>query len=164
MDEEKNVTEEKENLKFTDIEKWKKHAEENLDGWKRAKADYINLKKETDKKLQETIQYANAAILLDMLPVNDHFKLAMQHIPKEEREKDWVKGIEHIHKEFLELLNRMGIEEIKTEGEIFDPELHEAIGREKKDGAKPGTILKEAAPGYKLFNKVLQHAKVHVAE
>ncbi|MHC1591325.1 MAG: nucleotide exchange factor GrpE [Candidatus Helarchaeales archaeon] len=157
-------TKESQKEEATDLEKIKKQAEEYLDGWKRAKADYINLKKESEKKLTESVQFANAALILEMLPVNDHFKLAMDHIPKEEKEKEWVKGIMNIQKEFSELLSRMGIEEIKTVGEEFNPELHEAVTREKVDKVKSNTIIKEITPGYKLFDKVLQVAKVHVAE
>lgn len=148
----------------TESQKWQSRAEEYLDGWKRAKADYLNLKKETDKKLEESIQFANAALILQMLPTNDHFKLAMDHIPESEKEKDWVKGIMHIRKEFYDLLKQFGIEEIKTQGEAFNPELHEAVSKEKAEGVASGTIIKEAQPGYKLFNKVLQHARVVVAE
>ncbi|PIS41194.1 MAG: nucleotide exchange factor GrpE [Candidatus Kerfeldbacteria bacterium CG08_land_8_20_14_0_20_42_7] len=145
-------------------DKWQERAEEYLNGWKRAKADYINLKKETDKKLMESAQYANAALIIQMLPVNDHFKLAMEHIPEAEKEKDWVKGIIHIRKEFQDLLRQFGIEEIPTIGKNFDPELHEAVTKEKADGVTTDQIIKEVQPGYKLFNKVLQHAKVVVAE
>jgi len=148
----------------TEIQKWQSRAEEYLEGWKRAKADYLNLKKETDKKLEESMQFANAALILQMLPINDHFKLAMEHIPDGEKEKDWVKGIIHIRKEFQDLLKQFGIEEIKTQGEVFNPELHEAVSKEKAEGVESGKIIKEAQPGYKLFNKVLQHARVVVAE
>lgn len=148
----------------TKQDKWQERAEEYLNGWKRAKADYINLKKETDKKLTESVQYANAALIIQMLPVNDHFKLAMDHIPDEEKEKDWVKGIIHIRKEFQDLLQQFGIEEIPTVGENFNPELHEAVTKEKAEGVESDKIIKEVQPGYKLFNKVLQHAKVVVAE
>jgi len=88
----------------------------------------------------------------------------MEHIPEAEKEKDWVKGIIHIRKEFQDLLRQFGIEEIPTIGKNFDPELHEAVTKEKADGVTTDQIIKEVQPGYKLFNKVLQHAKVVVAE
>lgn len=148
----------------TEIEKLQTLSEEYLDGWKRAKADYLNLKKETEKKLEQSMQFAHAGIVIELLPIADHFKLAIDHIPEEEKQKDWVKGVQHINKEFKELLKKFGIEEVKSVGEKFDPELHEAVSREKVEGAVAGTILKELTPGYKLFDRVLQHAKVHVAE
>jgi len=146
------------------ITELEKKLEEYLDGWKRAKADYLNLKKESEKKLQDTIQYANAAMIIELLPVNDHFKLALAHIPQEEQNKEWVKGIMAISKELKDMLSRFGIEEIETVGKEFNPELHEAVSKEKAEGIKSHHIIKELQPGYKLFGKVLQHAKVSVAE
>lgn len=157
--EEKKVIPEK-----TDLEKIQSQAEDYLNGWKRAKADYINLKKQTDKQLQESIQFANAALILEMFPINDHFKLAVDHIPDEEKKKEWVVGILHIRKEFQELLKKMGVEEIETVGAQFNSDLHDAVEHVKSEKAKSGEIVKEITPGYKLFNKVLQHAKVSVAE
>ncbi len=148
----------------TEVEKLQQLAEEYLNGWKRAKADYLNLKKETEQKLEQSMQFAHAGIVIELLPIADHFKLALAHMPEDEKKKDWVKGVQHIHKEFKDLLMKFGIEEVKSVGEKFDPELHEAISREKVEGKESGTILKELAPGYKLFDRVLQHAKVHVAE
>lgn len=147
-----------------EIGKLKSLTEEYLNGWKRAKADYLNLKKDMEKQLAQSSQFAAAATILELLPIADHFKLALDHIPEDEKQKEWVKGILHIHKEFNDMLKRFGIEMIETEGKEFNPELHEAVSREKKEGVKPHTILKELTPGYKLFDKVLQHAKVHVAE
>lgn len=148
----------------TEVEKLKNLSEEYLNGWKRAKADYLNLKKDTEKQMAQNAQFAAAATILELLPIADHFKLAMDHIPESEKSKEWVKGITHIEKEFKDMLKKFGIETIETEGKEFNPELHEAVSREKKEGIAPNMIIKELTPGYKLFDKVLQHAKVHVAE
>ncbi len=147
-----------------ELEQAKQKMEEYLDGWKRAKADYINLKKESEKKQQESIQFANVALILQLLPIYDNFKLAMKHIPAEKREDEWVVGIQQIKDQFTDLLNKLGIEEIKTAGEQFDPALHEAVAKEKTEGKKSNTIIEEIKPGYKLYDKVLEPAKVKVAE
>ena len=100
-----------------------------------------------------------------LLPIYDNFKLAWQHIPEEHRANDeWLKGIEHIKNQFKGLLKTMNIEEILTVGEKFDPELHEAVAKEKADGKESGTVIAEIKGGYKLYDKVLEHAKVKVAE
>lgn len=139
--------------------------EEYLNGWKRAKADYSNLKKEFEKKEKEIVQFANATLILEIMPIYDNFKLAWKHIPEEHKKgDDWLKGIEIIKKQFAELLKKLGMEEIPTEGEKFDPELHEAVSQEKVEGKKPGTIIEEIKSGYKLYDKVLEPAKVKVAE
>ena len=143
----------------------KKKMEEYLNGWKRAKADYINLKKDSEKKTVEMVQFANAALILEIIPIYDNFKLAWQHIPEDHREKDeWLKGIEQIKNQFQTLLKNLQIEEIKTVGEKFDPKIHEAVSKEKVKGKASGIVVEEVKSGYKLFDKVLEPAKVKVAE
>jgi len=149
----------------TELEIAKQKMEEYLNGWKRAKADYINLKKEKDKREQEMIQFANAALILEILPIYDNFKLAWRHIPEEHKKNDeWLKGIEQIKKQFYKLLTNVGIKEIKTVGEKFDPEVHEAVAKEKKEDMEGNTVFEEVKGGYKLYDKVLEPAKVKVAE
>jgi len=159
----KNNNEEKEMLKFEkDLELLEKKNQEYLDGWKRAKADYLNLKRESERKYQDLIKYANAGLILDILPVLDNLKLAIKHIPEDEKSLDWVKGIMHIKKQLEDVLKNLGIEEIKTVGEKFNPEFHEAVDNDKKAG-KEGIITKEAGPGYMMQGKVIQAAKVVVS-
>ena len=148
-----------------ELKKTQEKMEEYLNGWKRAKADYSNLKKEFEKKEKEIVQFANATLILEIMPIYDNFKLAWKHIPEEHKKgDDWLKGIEAIKKQFADLLKKLGLEEIPTEGEKFDPEIHEAVAKEKAEGKEPGIILEEIKSGYKLYDKVLEPAKVKVAE
>lgn len=148
-----------------ELQKAKEKMEEYLNGWKRAKADYSNQKKEFEKKEKEIVQFANATLILEIMPIYDNFKLAWKHIPEDHKKNDdWLKGIEAIKKQFAELLKKLGMEEIQTEGKQFDPELHEAVAKEKVAGQESGTILEEVKSGYKLYDRVLEPAKVKVAE
>lgn len=149
----------------TELDLAHKKMDEYLNGWKRAKADYINFKRETEKRELELIQFANASLILEILPIYDNFKLAWKHIPEEHKKNDeWLKGIEHIKNQFQKLLKNIGIEEIKTVGEKFDPNFHEAVSKEKVEGKEAGVILEEIKAGYKMYDKVIEHAKVKVAE
>lgn len=163
QEEKKDKNTEEINEKIAILEK---RVEENLNGWKRAKADYLNLQKETEKRQQELIQFANAGLILQILPINDHFKLAFSHLPeiKDEEMKKWVEGIEHIKKQIQGVLSTYGIEEIKTVGEKFNPEFHEAVEKKKEQGKEKDVIIKEVKPGYLMHGKVLEAAKVVVAE
>ena len=69
---------------------------EYLNGWQRAQADYINLQKEAEKKRAEWIKLANAGLLMELLPIYDNLKLAIEHIPQDKKKSEWVVGIEHI--------------------------------------------------------------------
>jgi len=141
-----------------------KKSDEHLEGWKRAKADYLNLKKDNEKYQAEMIQFANAALIAQLLPIFDHYKLAWQHVPADFQKTDWVVGFEHIKKQFTDFFKNLGIEEIKTVGEKFNPEFHEAVAHEEKDGFETDTIFAEVKPGYLLQGKVIYPARVKVAK
>lgn len=146
-----------------ELEKAKKQAEEYLNGWKRAKADYINFKRETEKKQKELIEFATAGMLLELFPLVDQFKQAFKHLPKDQQKSDWVKGIKHIQDNLNKILNNLGIEEIAAKGEKFNPELHDAIEEIASD-LEEGTILEEIKTGFKMNDKVIQPAKVKVSK
>jgi molecular chaperone GrpE len=147
-----------------ELEQLTKQRDEYLDGWKRAKADYLNLKKEAEKEKKELIEFANAALLVQLLPLYDHFKRALAAIPEGERAKDWEKGVEAIFREFQLMLKALGVEEIPTVGQKFDPEKHHAVGKEKRAGAAPDTVLTETQTGFTLKGRVLGPAQVIVSE
>jgi molecular chaperone GrpE len=147
-----------------EIAKLRTQAEEYLAGWQRAKADYINFKRESEQRAAETIQFANAALIVNLLPLYANIKRAVAHVPPDQADLEWVKGFGHILSQFQTFLKSVGIEEVKTEGEQFNPEFHEAVAQEKREGVVAGTILAEAQPGFMLQGKVLQPAKVTVAE
>ena len=159
--------------KCKNCEKFKKEAEEFKTGWQRAVADYQNLKKETESRLAEWARFSEQRILEEFLPVYDNLKLAFglrtaDYGPEQQK---WVDGIGHIMKQFEGVLKAHGIEEIKTVGEVFNPELHEAVGEEIADvgtgldlSAHDGIILKEVEAGYKMKGKVIKAAKVVVSK
>jgi len=133
----------------------------------RALADYDNLKKDTEKQKQDWIRFANTNLITEILPVMDNFKISVEHIPETERGSGWVIGINHIQNQLKKVLEDNGVEEIKTVGEKFNPEFHEAvegnnISEEELKKFKEGQVVKEVRPGYKMHGKVIAHAKVVV--
>lgn len=148
----------------TDVEKYKKEAEENLAGWKRAMADYQNLKKETEREKIIAIKYGSQTTILSLLPCLDHFREAVAHIPKEDESKGWVAGILLIKKEMEEAFKQFGLEELECVGELFDPTKHEAVGEEEKGGLESGIVIKEVQKGYKLNGEILRPSKVIISK
>lgn len=148
----------------TDLERLQKLADDHLDGWKRAKADYLNLKKQTDKEKTEIAQFAQAAAVMRFLPIYDNLKRSAEHIPADQQSQDWVKGLMHIQKQFEDVLKQMGIEPIPTVGHDFDPNRHHAVQKVKQEGAKSGSIVAELGSGFMIGDRVLEPAKVTVAE
>lgn len=147
-----------------ELAKLKAIADQHLDGWKRAKADYLNLKKQTEKEKEELVQFAQAGAVLQFLPVYDNLKRAASHIPNDQQSVDWVKGILHIIKQFDDTLKTMGITPIKTVGETFDPNRHHAVHKVKQEGVKSDVIVEETKSGFLIGDKVLEPAQVVVAE
>lgn len=147
----------------TEIEKMKQECEEYKAGWMRAQADYQNLKKETETRRREWAQMSEAQILEEFIPVYGNFKIAFGHEIKDGQFENWKKGIEYIMKQFGDILKQHAVEEIKTVGEKFNPELHEAIGEEESD-KESGTIVREIEGGYKVGGKILRCAKVIIAK
>ena len=136
-------------------------AEEYLNGWKRAKADYLNLQKETAEKQKNILEFAHGALITEILPIYDHLKKAVSTLPAD---NSWAEGIKQIYKQFGDFLKQYGLTEIKTIGEKFNPEFHEAVVREKKEGVESDIIISEVSPGYLFKDKVFIPAKVVVAE
>ncbi len=148
------------------IERLQQECETYKSGWIRAQADYQNLQKEVEAKRGELVRMSEAQILEEFLPVYTNFKTAFYHAPKEGEEKNWQNwsaGIGFIMKQFSDILKQYDVEEIKTVGEMFNPELHDAVGEEVSD-APPHTILREVETGYTMKGKVLKVAKVIVCK
>ncbi len=147
-----------------ELEELKKQNQEYLSGWQRARADYSNFQKELEKRQKEMIEFANAATISEILPVYGNLKLALKHIPEDQRENEYIKGLEQIKKQFVEFLKKFNIEEIGTVGEKFDPNFHEAVTYEEKEGFEEGIIFEEISSGYMLNGNVIEPAKVKVAK
>lgn len=134
--------------------------EEEIESWehqcKRALADYQNLLKQSAKDKEEFVKYALSDFLFDILPVYDHLKMSLLGLSEEESKNAWAEGVRHVLKQFKEVLNARGVEEIKTENKKFDHQTMEAI-----DGSGE-TVKQEIMPGYKLNGKVIRPAKVIV--
>lgn len=149
----------------TPEEQLKAKCDEYLAGWQRARADYQNLQKETERRITEIIQYSNEEFIRELLPTVDHFNYAFKGIPPEERSKGWVKGIEHIQTNMFKTLESHGVQRIPTVGQPFNPELHESVEEVSAEGeisGASGTVIEEVSAGFTLNGKVIQHAKVKV--
>jgi len=155
----------KENKKDkSNIEEIKKQAEEYLAGWQRARADYENLKKQSEKDREDFIKFANSNLLFGLIPVYDNLKLALEHLPADMKDDNFAVGIEHIKKQFKQVLEHNGLEEIIPQpGDEFNPEIHEAIQEKNSDKNEfTGKISRVTSHGYKLNGKIFMPAKVIV--
>jgi molecular chaperone GrpE len=102
-----------------------------------------------------------AQVVKDLLPIIDNFERALKHIPADLKDNDYVKGVQGVVKQFEKTLADIGVERVKTVGEVFDPDLHEAVRMEEGDGLVD-VVCEELQPGYRLGNDVIRHAMVKV--
>ncbi len=141
--------------------------EEYLSGWKRAQADYQNLKKESEREKAEFAKYANERLLSELLPAIDQYNLALTYIPDmtslspEEKKKyeNWLVGIKAVKSLWDQAAQSVGLTRISVDGP-FDPQLHDAAGTEAAEGSEPGSILRVIQDGWSLHGKVLRPARV----
>jgi molecular chaperone GrpE (heat shock protein) len=120
----------------------------------RALADYQNLLKQSVRERQEFVKYANEQMLYDLIPVYDNLKISLSHIDEAASQNGWAEGIKYVVKQFKDVLQGIGVEEIETVGKDFDHHTMEAL-----DG-KGDKVAKEVKSGYKLNGKLIIPAKV----
>jgi molecular chaperone GrpE len=139
-------------------------ANEYLDGWQRARADFANYKKRVEREQAETYQRAAGSIIKRFLDVADDLDRALNNRPAQGEGADWSNGVELINRKLLSILEGEGVIMMKVEGEPFDPNLHEAISLEPDDSVPSGHVTKVLKQGYMLGDKVLRPALVRVAQ
>lgn len=146
------------------LEELTKQNEENLNGWKRAKADYVNFKNDSDKRRDELSGLAMMTSAAQYIPILNNFKKAFQYLPDDLKGSEWVKGVEQIYKQMKEVMKGLGVEEYAESviGTAFDPNKHYAVGEERIDTKEDGAITQEVSPGYTFRGNVIVPAKVIV--
>ncbi len=149
-----------------DLKKARTEKEEYLTGWQRAKADYVNLQKDSEAKYKELRTMVTGNLVEDLLPVLDSFNMAMGN--KEAWEKvdaNWRNGVEYIHQQFLRVLADNNVTAIDQIDVAFDPTLHESIEtiatEEENKDHKIATVVQT---GYKIGERIIRPARVKVWE
>ena len=128
-------------------------------------AEFENFKKRTAKERLDLFKTANQEVITSLIPVLDDFKRAVLQIEKESKGFD-KKGVELIYNKFNDTLKSNGLEETKVEvGDVFNPDLHEAISQIKATNENQrGKIIDVIELGYKLGEKIIRYPKVVVGQ
>lgn len=156
-----NLNEEIEELKAQLEEKTQK-SEEYLNALQRAAAEFDNYKKRTVKEKEALYTDAFSDAVSAFLPVVDNMERAASAINKEEN-PSLHEGIELVFRQFRDVLKNLGVEEIKSVGEKFDPQLHNAVMHVEDEGYGENEIIEEFQKGYMLKDKIIRHSMVKVA-
>ncbi len=131
-------------------------------------AEMENLKRRAAKDKEELLLYGNEKLLSSLLDVLDNFDRTLEMISNDKDSNDKIKsicqGISMVQKSFLDKLSKSGLKVIKSLGEIFDPNFHEAVSQQEVVGKKEGEIIGELQRGYLLNGRLLRASKVIVAQ
>jgi molecular chaperone GrpE len=159
--EEFEVTPESAELEALRIER-----DELRDKFMRALADAENSRKRADRDRKEAEMYGSTRLARDLLPVYDNLSRALQAIPEESRQASsaLIEGVELTLRELSNVMSKHGITMISPAvGEMFDPQLHQAMFEAPLPGTKAGQIIQVATEGFLLYDRLLRPAQVGVS-
>lgn len=138
-------------------------AEEYLDLLRRTQADFVNYRRRVGQEQAETRLAAQSELLNRLLPILDDFGRALGATPPDLSRQPWVQGLVLIARQLTTVLDQLGVQQLGTPGEPFDPRWHEAITTEARADVPEGTILQVLQPGYALGERIIRPAQVVVA-
>jgi molecular chaperone GrpE len=147
----------------SELEEWQSKANEYLDGWQRSRAEFANYKKRVERDQALVAQKATANTIKRFLDVMDDLELALKNRPQEGEGASWADGVELVYRKFSSILETEGVTPIETDGQYFDPTLHEAITNEDNPDFESGQIIEVLKRGYFIGDRVLRPATVRVA-
>lgn len=146
------------------LKKCQEERQEFLEMSQRLKADYVNLKRDEDKRRTEMMQFAKSGLLLEMLDLADSFDLAFANKQAwESVNENWRKGVEYIYSKLISVFEQNGLEMLDPLGQIFNPEEHHSVMTTPvEDASEDNKVLEVVQKGYKLNGRILRPAKVKV--
>ena len=130
----------------------------------RTAADFDNFRKRAAREKEDSIRYANTSLLGDLLPLIDNFELGLEAAKSAPNAGAILQGLGMVARQFRDFLSSAGLEEVMTEGAIFDPNVMESVGHETSDTVPEGQVLRSTRRGYKLRDRLLRPASVFVSK
>jgi len=148
-------------LKIVDLENANKDLQ---DQFLKKRAEFENFRKRMEKDKEDFVKYSLEKFIKELMPILDSLNVALHpnNIPDEQLKV--FEGFSLIFKQFEDLLEKSGVQEITALGENFDPNVHQAISQEVSEEFESGKVIKEYQKGYKLYDRLLRPSMVVVAE
>ncbi|MDD2753689.1 MAG: nucleotide exchange factor GrpE [Candidatus Portnoybacteria bacterium] len=162
------------------LEQCQKEKQDNLAGWQRAQADFINYRRRQEEQMGEWSKMFGEGLLRDLLPVLDTLDASAAQERGEKssnpptpllkggeeglNSKGGVEGLKIVRDQLMKILSKHGLMEMKAVGEKFDPALHEAVECVEAKDVGEGAVVEEVQKGYLLNGKIIRAAKVKVSK
>lgn len=148
-----------------ELQEAKAKADEYLDGWQRARAEFANYKKRQEQQNADLRAFATIDLIRKLLPIQDDFERAVKTLPEGITHMTWIEGVMLIQRKLKLILESEGVKEIEVhKNDLFDPALHEAISHDEAEGVESGHIIEEVQKGYKIGDRVIRPTLVRVAK
>jgi len=129
----------------------------------RTAADFDNFRKRSKRDLEDAAARSREEILREILPVIDNLERAVAAAENATDAKSVADGVSMVLKQFEDVGSRVGIERLKSIGERFDPQIHDAVQQMESAEHEAGTIIAEVLPGYALRGRLVRPSMVVVA-
>jgi molecular chaperone GrpE len=129
----------------------------------RLQADFENYRKRMVREKAELYRMANADLIDELLPVLDHFDLAMGATSEHEASDAVAEGVKLVREQLSKVLEKFGLSVIDAQGEAFDPNVHEAISQLPSPDVEANHVMEQVRRGYKIGDKLLRAAQVVVS-
>ena len=143
-----------------EVDPWEEKYNAEHDSYLRLAADYDNFRKRTIKEKEQSYGNGKADAVEKLLPVYDNLERALNQPTEDEAYK---KGVEMTMTQLVGIFTGLGVEIFGQEGEVFDPNIHNAIMHTEEGGAQENTITKVFQKGFKMGEKIIRFAMVQVA-
>jgi molecular chaperone GrpE len=132
----------------------------------RLQADFENFRKRTLREKQESLSFGHEMVVKDLLAVVDNLDRAIEHASASTSAdfEGMLQGVELVRRELLGVLAKHGVSAIEAEGEVFDPNLHEALAQVEDDSIPAGRVGRVLQKGYRLHDRLLRPARVMVSK
>ena len=146
----------------SEIERLKEELNGEHERYLRLLADFDNYRRRSERERSRAARSGKREIILALLDVLDGYDRALQHM--DDAPASIAEGVEALHRKFLGLLQAQGVTPMLALGEVFNPELHDAIGLIESEELEPGTVAEEVQRGYRWGDEVLRPARVRVVQ
>jgi len=134
------------------------------DKYVRLAAEFENYKRRAQRDQSDAIRYANESLLKNLLSTIDNLERAIQSGKDAGATGALLEGVELTHKQFLETVGKLGVRQISSTGNVFDPTMHQAVAQVESDTTEPNSVIEEFQKGYFLHDRILRPAMVTVAK
>lgn len=145
------------------VEDLKQQLDQMSDRYIRLMAEFDNFKKRVSRDYERLVESANEKLVGELIDVRETFERALRSSESVEECKGILEGMKLIYTKFDSVLSKNGLESFAEVGEVFDPQLHDALMKMPSEKIPEGAIAEIYESGYRLNGKVIKHARVIVS-